>query len=176
MSPSDGPDAARFSSCREKLCKSTGWRIVPISTARFPYFIAPIRTCTRLSSRSTNPTMIFPSKMAEVVRKLAHFEHRPLWKCLNHLLLPPADVLRFEKVVRTPNRARSTLGQAVGTARRRASYALVRGPYVLHPQRYHPRLSRSEAEQFFARCRIGQTERGSFTMALACPLDVVPGR
>jgi hypothetical protein len=46
---------------------------------------------------------------------------------------------------------------------------------VLVPQPYHPRLARSEAEGFVARCRLGQTERGSFTLTVACPLDLQAG-
>ena len=43
---------------------------------------------------------------------------------------------------------------------------------VLVPQPYHPRMSRSEAEEFISRCRLGQTERGSFVLTVACPLDL----
>src|SRR5262249_53485986 len=46
---------------------------------------------------------------------------------------------------------------------------------VLVPQPYHPRMSRTEAEGFLARCRLGQTERGSFTLTVACPLDLQVG-
>jgi hypothetical protein len=43
---------------------------------------------------------------------------------------------------------------------------------VLVPQPNHPRMSRSEAEEFIARCRLGQTDRGSFVLTVACPLDL----
>jgi hypothetical protein len=33
-------------------------------------------------------------------------------------------------------------------------------------------LSRSEAEEFVNRCRLGQTERGSFVLNVACPLEL----
>jgi hypothetical protein len=44
---------------------------------------------------------------------------------------------------------------------------------VVQPQTFHPRLSRTEAEQLLQACRLGQTERGSFTVVIACPLDAV---
>ena len=44
---------------------------------------------------------------------------------------------------------------------------------VLVPRRHHPRLSRGEAEQLLKACRFGQTERGSFAVAISCPLDAV---
>ena len=43
---------------------------------------------------------------------------------------------------------------------------------VLVPQPYHPRMSRSEAEDFLSRCRLGQTDRGSFVLTVACPLGL----
>ncbi len=45
---------------------------------------------------------------------------------------------------------------------------------VLQPQPYHPRLSRVEAEQLVNACRFGQTQRGSFKLTIAVPLDAVP--
>jgi hypothetical protein len=36
-------------------------------------------------------------------------------------------------------------------------------------------LSRAEAEDFVSRCRLGQTERGSFVFTVACPLDLQSG-
>ena len=43
---------------------------------------------------------------------------------------------------------------------------------ALSPQRYFPRLRRTE--EFIGRCQVGQTERGSFTLTVACPLDLPP--
>jgi hypothetical protein len=44
---------------------------------------------------------------------------------------------------------------------------------VIQPQAFHPRLSRVEADQLVKACRMAQTERGSFIVKVACPLDVV---
>src|SRR5205807_5516419 len=44
---------------------------------------------------------------------------------------------------------------------------------AVQPQTFHPRLSRTEAEQLLQACRLGQTERGSFTAVIACPIDAV---
>jgi hypothetical protein len=44
---------------------------------------------------------------------------------------------------------------------------------VLSPVTYHPRMSRTEATQLLDACRLLQTERGSFTLAIACPLRAV---
>jgi hypothetical protein len=44
---------------------------------------------------------------------------------------------------------------------------------VVSPVRYHPRMSRTQALQLLEGCRLLQTERGSFTVAIACPLRAV---
>ncbi len=110
----------------------------------------------------------------EVVRKLAEWEHRPAPEILNDLLLPPADVLRFRTA--SPDAAAGSLPleQTVQllTGVRRLLSAVAHS--ALSPQRYFPRLRRSEAEEFVGHCQVGQTERGSFTLSVACPLDLPP--
>jgi hypothetical protein len=90
---------------------------------------------------------------------------------LEHLLLPPSDVLRFREVSPDAEAGNLPFDHAVrminGTRRLLLSVA----HSVLVPQPYHPRLSRSEAEEFVNRCRLGQTERGSFILNVACPLE-----
>ena len=113
--------------------------------------------------------------VAEAIRKLAAFENRPAWEVLNHMLLPPSDVFRFQDT--GPDTETSTLPflQAVDFLEGTRSMLLSAAHSTLHPQPFHPRLGRTEAQQFVRKCRLGQTERGSFTFTLACPLDFVPG-
>lgn len=110
----------------------------------------------------------------EVVRKLAEWEKRPAGEVLNDLLLPPADVLRFRTAGQEAASGSLPLEQTVQllTGVRRLLLAVAHS--VLTPQRYFPRLRRTEAEEFVGRCQVGQTERGSFTLAVACPLDLPP--
>lgn len=44
---------------------------------------------------------------------------------------------------------------------------------VLRPRVHHPRLFLSEASQLIDRSRFGQTQRGSFILRIACPLDAL---
>jgi hypothetical protein len=46
---------------------------------------------------------------------------------------------------------------------------------VIRPQPFYPRLSLAEAEEFLRQCLLGQTERGSFSVTVGCPLGAVPG-
>lgn len=109
--------------------------------------------------------------VSEAVRKLAEFEKRPAREVLEHLLLPPADLLGFREV--SPDAETGTLpfDHAVRLINGTRKLLLSVAHSVLVPLAAHPRLSRSEAEEFVNRCRLGQTDRGSFVVNVACPLD-----
>lgn len=44
---------------------------------------------------------------------------------------------------------------------------------VLKPQAYHPRLTRSEAQQLIEHTRFGHTEPGSFVLKISCPVNAM---
>jgi hypothetical protein len=111
----------------------------------------------------------------KAVLKLAEFEGRPADEVLNHLLLPPADILRFSEQGPEAETGTLPLGQAVHMLEGARRALLATAHSVMHPSAYHPRLSRGDAERFVKDCRFGQTERGSFTITIACPLDILLG-
>jgi hypothetical protein len=117
----------------------------------------------------------YAERTAEAIRRLAEFEKRPPREILSQLLLPLADVLRFREVSPEAEAGNLPLDHAVRmvTGARRLLVAAAHS--VLVPQPYHPRMSRGEAEEFVSRCRLGQTERQSFALLIACPLDVQLG-
>jgi hypothetical protein len=113
----------------------------------------------------------YDEAIAEAVRKLAEFEGRPASEVLEHLLLPPADLLRFREVSPDAEAGNLPFDHAVRMINGIRRLLLSAAHSVLVPQAYHPRLSRSEAEELVSRCRLGQTERGSFVLNVACPLE-----
>lgn len=116
----------------------------------------------------------YADRTAEAIRRLAEFEKRPAREVLEHLLLPPSDLLRFREVspgAEAGNVPLEHAGRMIdGTRKMLLSVA----HSVLVPQPYHPRMSRSEPEEFVSRCRLG-TDRGSFVLTVACPLDLQTG-
>lgn len=114
----------------------------------------------------------FGEAVAEAVLKLAEHERRPPQEILDHLLLPPADLLQFREVSHDAESGQLPLEHAVRLINGTKKLLLSIAHSVLVPQPYHPRLSRSEAEAFVSRCRLGQTQRGSFVLNVACPLDL----
>ena len=113
----------------------------------------------------------YDEAVAEAIRKLADYERRPAREVLEHLLMPPADLLGFREVSPDAEVGSLPLEHAIqlinGTRKLLVSVA----HSVLVPLASHPRLSRSEAQEFVNRCRLGQTDRGSFIINVACPLD-----
>jgi hypothetical protein len=117
----------------------------------------------------------YADRTAEAIQRLADFERRPAREVLNHLLLPPADVIGLREVSPDTEAGSLPLDHAVRliSGARKALLAVAHS--VLVPQAYHPRMSRTEAEDFVSRCRLGQPEQGSFALTVACPLDLQAG-
>ena len=114
----------------------------------------------------------YGERTAEAIQHLAEFEKRPANEILNHLLLSPADLLFFREVSPDAEGGNLPLDHAVRMIDGTRKVLLSEAHSVLVPQPYHPRMSRSEAEDFLSRCRLGQTDRGSFVLTVACPLDL----
>ncbi len=120
----------------------------------------------------TNPDFDdFAEQMQRVVHRLAQAESRSAASVLEDILSLDVDTIRFS--VRSTAAARGTLpledGLALLDGARRS--LLAAACTVLAPeQTYHPRMSRSEAEDFIRTCELGQTEKGSYTVTLKCPL------
>jgi hypothetical protein len=114
----------------------------------------------------------YDEAVAEAVRKLAEYERRPAREVLEHLLLPPADLLSFCEISPDAEAGSLPFDHAVRMINGTRRLLLSAAHSVLVQQPYHPRLSRSEAEEFVNRCRLGQTDRGSFVLNVACPLEL----
>jgi hypothetical protein len=152
-----------------------GWKPVPVGDGPVAVFHRPDSELHQVIIPLDESLDDFADSTAEVVRKLAEFERRSPEEVLNHLLLPPSDVFRFREIGTDTETGTLHLDEAVGLLDGTRRMLLSVAHSTLRPQPYHPRLSRVEAEQFVRNCRLGQTERGSFTVTLACPLDFVPG-
>ncbi|MCK4660557.1 MAG: hypothetical protein KAV82_13635 [Phycisphaerae bacterium] len=118
-------------------------------------------------------TSDYGRRIAEVISILAEMESRPALEILNDLLIPDADVLRYR--ICSPDAESGTLPLEEGISLLEGAKRsiLAAACSVVKPSSYHPRMSRTEAEQLLYSCTLGQTERGSFTVAIACPLRAV---
>jgi hypothetical protein len=159
----------------KNYAQALGWHPVSGVNGAIAIFHAPNSDLQQLVVPLEESFDDYGESVATVIRRLADFEHRPPMEVLNHLLLPPADLLRFRESSPDTETGTLNLDQAVSVLEGARRMLLVVAHSVLRPQPYHPRLSRGEAEQFARNCRLGQTEHGSFTFTVACPLDFVQG-
>jgi hypothetical protein len=113
----------------------------------------------------------YARRMAEVVANLAEKEGRPAREILNDLLIPPSDVLRFRLDEPATQSGLLPLDQGIDLLMGARKALLSAACSVVQPQPFHPRLSRTEAEQLVKSSVLGQTERGSFTAVISCPLE-----
>ncbi len=112
----------------------------------------------------------YPESVARVVERLAEFEKRDPAEVLNHLLVPPSDLLSFREQSAETEAGDISVehGSRIIEGVKKALLAIAHS--VEQPQAFHPRLSRDEAKQFLSRCRMSTT-RGSFVLNVACLLD-----
>ncbi|WP_425618605.1 hypothetical protein NA78x_002314 [Anatilimnocola sp. NA78] len=159
----------------KNYAKGLGWLPVTDVNGSISVFQSPNSDLHQILIPLDDTFDDFGESVAEVVRKLSEFEGRSQSEILSHLLLPPADVVRFRESSTETETGTLHLDQAVNVLEGVRRTLLSIAHSAIRPQPFHRRLSRIEAEQFVRTCRLGQTERGSFTVTVACPLDVVSG-
>jgi len=115
----------------------------------------------------------YSDAMLEVVRRLAELERRPPDNVLSDLQHADADVIRVR--VQGPGTESGELSFAADVSLREGTRRALMAAAcsVINPARFHPRLSRTEAEELLAASRAGQTERGSYVLKVICPLNAV---
>ncbi len=153
---------------------ASGWKRTPRINGKVAVFTHPASDVNQLLIPMDAGISDYDHRMAEVVVNLAEKEGRPALEILNDLLLPRSDVLRFSIDGSETQTGDVLLDHGINIFLGAKKAILAAACSVVQPQPFHPRLSRTEAEQLLASCRLGQTERGSFTAVVACPLDA-PG-
>lgn len=111
----------------------------------------------------------YTTQMIKSIKTLAESEDKVFEVLLSDLNLGPFDILRFR--VHSKDTEEGTIsfdeGYALLANAKKMLYAAACD--ILQPEKYHKRLSFKSAEQFIDKCRLGQTERGSFIASVVCP-------
>ena len=152
---------------------ASGWTRVPYPNGKVAIYSHPSSDLDQLLIPLDAALSDYARRMAEVVVNLAERENRPAGEVLDDLLLPPSDVLRFRLDEVESQAGVVPLEQGIDLLAGAKKALLAAACSVVQPRTFHPRLSRAEAEQLVRACRLGQTERGSFTAVISCPLDAV---
>lgn len=113
----------------------------------------------------------YAQRMADVILTLATAEDRPPRQLLADLSLPPAaDILRLRQISQTTATGQIPLAQGVRLIDAAEKALLAVAHSVEQPLGYHPRLGVRKATELLERCRLGQTERGSFIATILIPV------
>ena len=150
-----------------------GWQRVPGVNGGVALFKRPDPDLDQLliPLQPTGPD--YARRIADVLANLSDLEKRPAEEILNDLLLTEADVIRYRLVSPDTERGDMPLAGGLRMLEGARRSLLAAACSVVSPVPYHPRMSRTEALQLVDACRLLQTERGSFTVAIACPLRSV---
>ncbi|MCI0456454.1 MAG: hypothetical protein L0Z62_05680 [Gemmataceae bacterium] len=158
----------------QEYVRAAGWAHEPrLGKGRLGVYQRPESRLKQLRIPLTRDLSDFPVLMADAVAGIAAWEQRPAPEVLHDLLLPPADVLRFAESGPAADSGDVPLEHGLDLLAGARKVLLAAACSVLRPQSFHPRLSLGEAEQFLRSCRLGQTERSGYVVAIACPLDAV---
>jgi len=152
--------------------ESRGWVSVPLE-ARFWLVRHPDHELRQLQIPMDADDVGFVDAMLDVVARLARVEERSPESVLNDLQSPDADILRVRVASRGSEGGQLSLAADVDLREGARRALLAAACSVVNPVRYHPRLSRSEADALLSACRAGQTERGSYVVKIICPLHAV---
>jgi hypothetical protein len=150
-----------------------GWLRVPEVNGEIALFRHPASQWDQLLVPLDETFDDYDKRIFEVVQTLAGFEARSPMEVLDDLLIPDSDVLRFRVTSLATARGSVPLIEGINLLEGVRRSLLATACSVVHPVPYHPRMSRTEALQLIGACRLGQTERGSFTVAVSCPLRAV---
>ncbi len=153
---------------------ASGWQRLPGVNGKVAVYNHPASDLDQLIVPLDAGLADYPRRMAEVLANLAEKEGRPATEILDDLLLPPSDVLRFRVDEPGSQAGYLPLDQGIDLLTGARKAILAAACSVIQPQAFHPRLSRVEAEQLVRSSHLGQTERGSFTAVISCPLETDP--
>jgi len=109
--------------------------------------------------------------LGEIVLRLAETEKRPFEAILNDLLTVYADVVRFRVGSEDTSAGMLPMADASGLIDGAKRALTAAACSVINKVTHHPRMSRSEAEEFMRVCKMGQTEIGSYVVKVICPIN-----
>ncbi len=154
--------------------RGRGWRRVTLGTRDLAVYANPDDARLEQIVIPRDATLAdYPSRVADIVVTLSELESRPVVAVLNDLLSPDSDTLRFAREGPTADAGSVSLSVGADMLEGAKRSLLSAACSVLQPERHHQRLSRQEADQLLSASRLNHTERGSFVIAISCPLRAV---
>lgn len=150
-----------------------GWQRVPTKRAEIALFNNPSGELDQLIVPMEESFQDYARRLEEVIENLAHVESRPSIAVLNDLLTYDSDIVRYRVCSPTTARGSIALLEGIRLLEGAKRSLLAAAHSVVNPASHHPRMGRAEALQLLNACHLGQTERASYSVSVACPLRAV---
>ena len=149
--------------------KSRGWQPVEGSRRRLWIFRHPKADLHQLII-PIDRDAAWADALLEVVLRLAALEQLAPETVLNNLLTAHSDVVRFRVGGEDVSGGMLPMADAAGLIEGAKRALLSSACSVINKVTHHPRMSRSDSEEFLRVCKMGQTEIGSYVVKVVCPL------
>lgn len=111
-------------------------------------------------------------RITDALEILASVEKRSITSIVNDVYMPSTDVIRCRLVGQEYENGTAPLLEGLSLIAGSKKSLFASALQVVNPKKYHKRLRNTEAEEFLSKCRLGQTERGSFITTLVCPIGI----
>lgn len=112
----------------------------------------------------------FANRMADLLHTLEAVEQRSRQMIINDLFTVNADLLRFRIISPDTGSGTVPLPQAVALTKGVEDLLLSAACSALRPRAYFPKRTINEARNYLQKCRMGQSERGSFILTVLSPV------
>lgn len=154
-----------------QVAQHAGWTLQQVRPGYYTILGHPSDDLKQLLVPENPNAIDYHRSIEEIIDQLATEENGSPERILAKLLFAPADILRFRALGEDMQRGDLSFAQATHMIQgiRRSMLASACG--VVKPQPSYQRLDMPKAERLVDACRLRQTELGSFTFVLACPID-----
>ncbi|MCB9567806.1 MAG: hypothetical protein H6710_11460 [Myxococcales bacterium] len=118
----------------------------------------------------------FARRIVELVEQLATVHRMPAWQLVDDLSAPLGDMLEIR--IKSDSVRDGTLPLDVAATYRQAArdLLLAAAHAAIEPRAHFPRMTRKEPLALLARCREGQSARGSYRIRTIVPMDPQVGQ
>jgi hypothetical protein len=155
----------------QEYVRASGWVQAPATNGKAITYQRPDLDNEQIRIPLSRELKDFTPRMAEAIAYLAIQEKRPALDLLHDLLLPPADVLRFQEAGPGANTGALPFEHGLELLSAARKLLLAAACSVIRPVTFHPRTRLAEAERFVRNCLLGPVESGS-VFTIACPIEI----
>ncbi|HLZ17722.1 MAG TPA: hypothetical protein VKQ08_11805 [Cyclobacteriaceae bacterium] len=150
--------------------RNTGWRRRETSRSDIGVFLKETDTNVyEVLLPLTRDFADYRERLLDVLEQIATVEEREIDQVLTDLTVDPADIVRFRVVSSDTVGGTISFLEGFNLLESAKKALFTTACDLIKPEKYHRRLGLKGAQQFIEKCRLGQTEKGSFVASVICP-------